>query len=155
MIRAIRPLLLRVAAVTLAVTVVTAPLHAQFFTIPVFDASNYFEDLVQAADLAQQIANIKRGPSHGCCQLDWAFGCALQHVLLPEWGFFNPMPTVFRANPASPILSALNGGTPEALASEAGGRSTGISHLDVLARHAAGPAAETPDRRLCHDPNGG
>ena len=103
MIQTIRPLLLKVAVVALAVAVVTAPLQAQFFTIPVFDASNYFEDLVQVYDLAQQITNMLFQ-----AQMLPVNMLARYHVLLPQWGF-NLMPPAF-PNPVSPILGALNVG---------------------------------------------
>jgi hypothetical protein len=89
--------------VVLAVGVVTAPLHAQFFTVPVFDASNFFEDLEQVFDLAQQISNMLFQAQALPVNM-----LARYHVLLPQWGF-NQIPLVF-PNPASPILSALNAG---------------------------------------------
>ena len=93
-----------IAAATLLVAALAVPLRAQFFfTLPVFDASNYFEDLVQVADLAQQITNMLFQAR--ILPFDMF---SRYHVLLPEWGF-NLMTGTF-PNPASPILSALNAG---------------------------------------------
>jgi hypothetical protein len=102
MIRAIRPLMLKVAAVALAVAVVTAPLHAQFFTVPVFDASNYFEDLVQVYDLAQQITNMLFQ-----AQMLPVNMLARYHTPLPPWTF-NSTASFFQA--AGSMISALNVG---------------------------------------------
>lgn len=93
-----------IAGVALLVAALTVPLRAQFFfTLPVFDASNYFEDLVQVADLAQQITNMLFQAR--ILPFDMF---SRYHVLLPEWGF-NLISTTF-PGPASPILGALNVG---------------------------------------------
>jgi hypothetical protein len=88
------------AAVVLAIGVLSAPLRAQLFEVPVFDLSNWLEDLEQVIRLEQQVSNmIFQAQALPVAMF------ARYHVALPQWTL-NSTSAFFQA--AGPLLSSLN-----------------------------------------------
>jgi hypothetical protein len=94
----------RLAAVALVAAVGTSTLHAQFFTVPVFDVSNFAEAIIQAADLVTQINQMVFQATR--LPLNMA---ARYHAFSPIWTG-NTLTSLFPS--AAPVLSALNLGDP-------------------------------------------
>lgn len=104
MTRVLRSAGLMVLTLVVALTAFSTLVRAQTLAVPVFDANNYFEDLIQAFDLTQQLTTMLFQVQP--LPVDMA---ARYQVLSTAWAL-NALVSAFAT--ASPVVGALNVGDP-------------------------------------------